>query len=355
MLTFVIRRIAYSIPVLLLASLLVFVFVHATSDPLARYAQSRDLTIKAKQGLAEGIYEKPCRMFTAGQPPVPAETCTKAPVLKQYWYWLSHFLRGKMGKSFVTDRAISSDLKSAFGNTLQLIIWGVLVSALLAVSVGVFSAVRQYSVPDYIFTGLSFIGLSLPTFWFGLIAIDLFANRLSNLAHKHLPVIFGHGHNPLVYSLGLHGSHAPGLWAATQDYSRHLVLPVATLTVQIVASWSRYERSSMLDVLSADYIRTATAKGLSRARVIFRHALRNALIPLVTVMALDIGGLFGGLVVTEQIFSVHGMGFLFLNDLGNGDTQALLPWLMITATFVVAFNLLADVLYGVLDPRIRLA
>jgi peptide/nickel transport system permease protein len=346
MLTFVIRRIAYSIPVLLLASLLVFVFVHATSDPLARYAQSRDLTIKAKQGLAEGIYEKPCRFFTAGEPPVPAETCTKAPVLKEYWYWLSHFLQGKMGKSFVTDRAISSDLKSAFGNTLQLIVWGVLLSALLAVSIGVFSAVRQYTLPDYLFTSLSFVGLSLPTFWFGLIAIDLFSSRLSHVLHKHYPIF---------YSLGLHGSHSPGLWAGALDYGRHLALPVATLTVQIVASWSRYERSSMLDVLSADYIRTATAKGLSRAKVIFRHALRNALIPLVTVMALDVGALFGGLVVTEQIFSIHGMGFLFLNDLGNGDTQALLPWLMITATFVVAFNLLADVLYGVLDPRIRLA
>jgi peptide/nickel transport system permease protein len=122
-----------------------------------------------------------------------------------------------------------------------------------------------------------------------------------------------------------------------------------------VASWSRYQRSSMLDVLSADYIRTATAKGLPRRKVILKHALRNALIPLVTVMAIDIGALFGGLVVTEQIFSIHGMGLLFLNALTNGDTQVLLPWLMVTATIIVVFNLLADVLYGTLDPRIRLS
>ncbi|MDQ1392758.1 MAG: peptide/nickel transport system permease protein [Acidimicrobiaceae bacterium] len=346
MLTFIVRRIAYSIPVLLLASLLVFVFVHATSDPLAKYAQSRDLTLKARQGLAQGIYEQPCRTFITGSPPQQAMTCTKAPVLKQYWYWLSHFLKGKMGNSFVTGRAVSSDLKSSFGNTLQLIIWGVLISALLAISIGVLSAVRQYSLPDYIFTGLSFVGLSMPTFWFGLIAIDLFSNRLSTLLHVHYPIF---------YSLGLHSTHARGFFPAFFDYARHLALPVATLTVQIVASWSRYERSSMLDVMSADYIRTATAKGLTRRRVIFRHGLRNALIPLVTVMALDIGGLFGGLVVTEQIFSIHGMGALFLQDLGNGDTQALLPWLMVTAVFVVLFNLLADVLYGVLDPRIRLS
>jgi peptide/nickel transport system permease protein len=346
MLTFVIRRIAYSIPVLLLASLLVFVFVRSTNDPLARYAQSRDLTLKARQGLAQGIYQEPCRHFVTGEPPQQAETCAKAPVLKQYWYWLSHFLRGKMGQSFVTNRAVSADIKSSFGNTLQLLIWGVLISALFAVSIGVFSAVRQYSIPDYLFTGLSFVGLSMPAFWFGLIAIDLFSSRLSRLFHLHYPIF---------YSIGLHGNHAHGIVPAFLDYARHLALPVATLTVQIVAEWSRYQRSSMLDVMSADYIRTATAKGLPRRRVIFKHALRNALVPLVTVMALDIGGLFGGLVVTEQIFAIHGMGALFLNALTNGDTQTILPWLMITATFVVLFNLLADVLYGALDPRIRLS
>jgi peptide/nickel transport system permease protein len=346
MLTFVIRRIAYSIPVLLVASLLVFVFVHATTDPLARYAQSRDLTLKARQGLAQGIEQQPCRFFVTGQPPTKAETCAKAPVLKQYWFWLSHFVKGQMGHSFVTDRQVSSDIRSSFGNTLQLLIWGVLLSALFAVSIGVFSAVRQYSLPDYIFTGLSFVGLSMPAFWFGLIAIDLFSSRLS----RSLGLQY-----PLFYSIGLHGSHSRGLVAGVWDYARHLALPVATLTVQIVAEWSRYQRSSMLDVMSADYIRTATAKGLPRRTVIFKHALRNALIPLVTVMALDIGGLFGGLVVTEQIFAIHGMGVLFLNALQNGDTQTILPWLMITAAFVVLFNLLADVLYGALDPRIRLS
>jgi peptide/nickel transport system permease protein len=241
---------------------------------------------------------------------------------------------------------VSADIKSSFGNTLQLLIWGVLISALFAVSIGVFSAVRQYSIPDYLFTGLSFVGLSMPAFWFGLIAIDLFSSRLSRLFHLHYPIF---------YSIGLHGNHAHGIVPAFLDYARHLALPVATLTVQIVAEWSRYQRSSMLDVMSADYIRTATAKGLPRRRVIFKHALRNALVPLVTVMALDIGGLFGGLVVTEQIFAIHGMGALFLNALTNGDTQTILPWLMITATFVVLFNLLADVLYGALDPRIRLS
>jgi peptide/nickel transport system permease protein len=164
-----------------------------------------------------------------------------------------------------------------------------------------------------------------------------------------------HLHSAALYSIGLHGHHGPGLLAGFADYARHLALPVATLTIQIVASWSRYQRSSMLDVLSADYIRTAKSKGLSRRRVIFKHGLRNALIPLVTVMAIDIGALFGGLIITEQIFSIHGMGLLFVNALENGDTQVLLPWLMISAIFIILFNLLADVLYGALDPRIRLS
>ena len=183
MLTFIVRRIAYSIPVLLIASLLVFVFVHATTDPLAKYATSRDLTLKAREGLLQGIYEQPCRHFTAGATPVPAETCKKAPVLKEYWFWLSHFVQGKMGTSFVSNRPVSTDLKSSFGNTLQLLIWGVLLSALLAVCIGVYSAVRQYSLPDYLFTGLSFVGLSMPPFWFGLIAIDIFSERLRHTLH----------------------------------------------------------------------------------------------------------------------------------------------------------------------------
>jgi peptide/nickel transport system permease protein len=139
------------------------------------------------------------------------------------------------------------------------------------------------------------------------------------------------------------------------DYARHLILPVLTLSVQLVAGWSRYQRSSMLDVMSADYIRTARAKGVPRGKVLIKHGLRNALIPLTTVMAIDIGLLFGGLIVTESIFSWPGMGQLFVTSLLSGDTNILLPWLMVTAMFVLFFNLLADLLYGVLDPRIRLA
>jgi peptide/nickel transport system permease protein len=156
----------------------------------------------------------------------------------------------------------------------------------------------------------------------------------------------------LFYFVGLHSTGQSGI---NLDYFRHLFLPVLTLTVQIIASWSRFERAAMLDVLGSDYVRTARAKGVPRRRVIFKHAFRNALVPLVTVMAIDIALLFGGLVVTEKIFSIPGMGSFFLLSLQTGDAYALMAWFVVVAFFVIVFNLLADLLYAVLDPRIRLA
>ena len=337
MLTFVARRIAYSIPVLLVASILVFGFSHATSDPLARLRQSKDPTVIQRERVRLGL-DKPLYPISlqAGFPPVAFNGDS------QYGHWASGFVKGDWGQSFVSRRQVSTEIKTKLWNTIQLIIWGVLISSVIAICIGVYSAIRQYSVLDYTFTGLSFIGLSMPPFWFGLIAIQFLSYQLRQWFHWK---------DPLFYSIGIHGSANAGFI----DYSRHLALPVLTLTVQIIAEWSRYQRSSMLDVMSSDYIRTARAKGLPRWKVVGKHGLRNALIPLVTVMAVDIGLLFGGLLVTEQIFSWPGMGRLFLDALQNGDTNVLLPWLMVTAVFIILFNLLADVLYGVLDPRIRLA
>ena len=233
-------------------------------------------------------------------------------------------------------------ISRALGYTVQLIFWGILISAFVAIFVGVYSAVRQYSALDYTFTGLSFIGLALPPFWFGLIAIQFLAvgpKQWFNLSE------------PPFFFVGLHGTGNTGV---NLDYFRHLALPVLTLTVQIIAGWSRFQRASMLDVMSADYIRTARAKGVPRKRVVIRHGLRNALIPLVTVMALDIGALFGGLIITEKIFSIPGMGRLFFDSLIAGDATVLVAWTIVVAFFIVLFNLLADLLYGFLDPRIRL-
>jgi len=318
-LTYVGRRILFSIPVLVIASFLLFGFVRATFDPTARLRSSRDpQTIQRARD----------------------ELGLDKPLVIQYRDWATDFVRGDWGKSSRTNERVTAMIRRSLWATIQLIVWGVLISAIIAIAVGVYSAVRQYSIGDYLLTGASFAGLSMPPFWFGLIAIQFLAiypRGWFNLAH------------PWFYFVGLHstGSHSIG------DYIRHLVLPVMTLTVQIVASWSRYERAAMLDALSADYVRTAKAKGLPPHKVIFRHAFRNALVPLVTVIALDAGALFGGLLITEKIFSVPGMGSLFLNSLLTGDAPVLVAWTVVTASFIIAFNLLADVLYGVLDPRIR--
>jgi len=341
-LNFAARRIATAIPLLLLASVLVFVFVRATTNPLGQVAQNADPNARTRKALEIGIQQEPCvDLEGRTRDGDPIIRCQKVAVLKQYLRYMSDVARGRLGTSQLTGHAVTEDLRSAFKNTIQLIFWGVLVSAGLAVAIGVFSAVRQYSKLDYLFTGLSFAGLAIPPFWFGLLAIHFLSFRLREIAGWD---------QPLFFSIGLHNAGG-GLI----DYFRHLALPVATLCVQIIAKWSRYQRSAMLEVMSADYIRTATAKGLSRSQVVVRHGLRNSLIPLVTVMAVDIGSLFGGLIITERIFAIPGMGRLFLDSLQAGDTRILIPWLMVSAAFIIAFNLMADLLYGVLDPRIRIA
>ncbi len=322
MLNYTFRRILYSVPLLLIASFLIFVAVRDIGDPCLRArVSSRDA------GAAQR-----CEQRLGLNDPVPV----------QYGKWLSNALQGDLGDSSRTHQPASDLIPPAMWNTLQLIVPGVLLSLFLAVAVGVYSAVHRYSFLDYSFTALSFIGLAMPVFWFGLLAQQLLAVGLTERFNLQ---------EPIFYIVGL---HSPGDSGFNIDYLRHLALPVLTLTVQIVASWSRFQRASMLDVLSADYIRTARAKGVPRRQVIWSHGVRNALIPLVTVVAIDVGALFGGLIITESLFSIPGMGRLFLDSLNDGDVNVILPWTVIVAGFVIMFNLLADVLYGWLDPRVRL-
>ncbi|MGH9211375.1 MAG: ABC transporter permease [Acidimicrobiales bacterium] len=314
------RRLLYSIPVLLLASFLLFWMVRTTYDPTARLAQVRDPEVRAAERERLGLDE---------------------PIVNQYGIWLGDFVQGDWGESSRTNQPATEVISSAMWNTIQLIFWGILVAAVIAVTIGVYSAVRQYSAGDYIFTGLSYIGISMPPFWFGLVAIHFLAVAPQDW--------FGLDEPPLRFV----GLHSVGQSGFNWDYVIHLVLPVMTLSIQIIASWTRFQRAATLDVLSSDYIRTARAKGVPRGRVIMRHAVRNSLIPLITVMAVDIGLLFGGLIITESIFSVSGMGRLFLSSLQGGDVVILEAWMLVVAGFILAFNLTADILYGVLDPRIR--
>lgn len=321
MLSYALRRLLYSIPVLLIGSFLLFWAVRLAFDPLSKLRQSQDPTVIARETERLGLDRS---------------------VPEQYLFWLKGLLTGDWGVSSRTGGDVMGMIGSAAWPTLQLIFWGVVIGSIIALAVGTYSAVRQYSIADYVFTGASYLGIALPAFWFGLLLIQVFGVW---------PVQSLGSQEPPLYFVGLHSVGSTGL---NLDYLRHLVLPVATLTITLVASWSRFGRASMLDALSSDYVRTARAKGVPRRQVIMHHALRNSLAPFVTVVLLDAGILFGGLVVTEQIFSVPGMGKLLLVSLLAGDIYVLLPWMLLVAIAIVIFNLLADLSYAFLDPRVRL-
>lgn len=321
MIRFALRRVAYSVPVLLVASFLLFWAVRSTFDPVAKLRQGRDPSAVQREIERLGL---------------------DASIPHQYLLWMKGFLSGDWGTSTRTGGSVSTLIGQAMGPTLQLMVWGVVLAALIALAIGIYSAVRQYTVGDYALTSLAYVGISLPAFWFGLVLIQVFAVW---------PVQSLGATNPPLYFIGL---HSPGSSGFDLDYLRHLALPLMTLTVTLIASWSRFARASMGDALSSDYVRTARAKGVGPMGVVLHHALRNALAPFVTVVALDAGVLFGGLIVTEQIFAIPGMGRLFLESLQAGDVFVLVPWMLIVAIAVVLFNLLADLSYALLNPRVTI-
>lgn len=322
MLKYVLRRVLYSIPVLILASMLIFVLVREFgADPArTRCGVSRD---------------KQCI------PRVEKELGLDQPLPVQYVDYMSEFVQGRWGDSQRTGQSVAESIRRALWDTSQLAFWAVVFSAGIAVAVGVYSASKPYSVGDYTFTGLAFAGVAMPTFWLGLLMIQYFSYELQQWTGSA---------DVLFRSIPFAEGPQNGL-----EYFQELALPVFVLSVQLVAGWSRYQRSSMLEELNSDYIRTARAKGLRRRRVVWKHGLRNSLSALVTVMAIDIGALFGGLIITERVFSRPGMGTLLLSALQNGDTSILLPWMLVTGALIIVFNLVADVMYGVLDPRVRIA
>jgi peptide/nickel transport system permease protein len=317
--TYIIRRLLYGIPVLIAATFIVYVFVTSASDPLAQIRLVPNITPAAVDKLAHENY-------------------LDRPIVVRYGLWARDAITQKFGHKLISHQPIWPDLKRVLGHTLQLIIAAITISVLLAIAIGVFSAIRQYSPFDYAMTTFSFLGFATPVFWLALILQVIFTNiylkwdiRIFYTAQLSQP-------NPHDFLL---------------DRIQHLVLPVTTLTVITVAQYSRYMRASMLEVINSDYVRTARAKGLTDWRVIMHHAFRNALIPLVTVVAIDFGGLFGGAIVTESVFTLDGMGYYFIQALQAGDPNPVMAWLVVVAIMVILFNLIADVLYGFLDPRIR--
>lgn len=260
------------------------------------------------------------------------------PLWQQYLIWLQHILQGDFGLSINNGQPVGPQIAGRLGLTIELFGYTFAFALVIAILLGVFSAVRQYSILDYSVTILAYAGISMPVFWFALILQQIFGVKL-----QWLP-IFGQATDDT------EGFTAFQIW---QDRLSHLVLPVIVLSLLFIATWSRFLRSSMLDVVKQDYIRTARAKGLASRSVFFRHALRNALIPLITQVAIDFGAIMSGATITETIFARPGLGSFFFSALGLPDYPVLLAMLVLGSASVIIFNLVGDVLYAVVDPRIR--
>jgi peptide/nickel transport system permease protein len=322
-LTYIARRLLYSVAVLIAASFLVFFFVTVSGDPIAGLRITPNVS-------RESIDEISKRKHL--DDPIPV----------RYWYWVKDAATDQFGTTLLTNKPILPDLWRVMKNTLQLVIIAQTLAILVGVSIGILSALRQYSAFDYSATTFSFMGLATPVFWLGLMLQVLVVYILDWTGHQIFPIANLSDVNP-----------GKGIDFAL-DRAHHLVMPVVVLMVAGTATYSRFMRASMLEVVNSDYVRTARAKGLNERRVTMKHAFRNALIPVVTLAALDFGTLLGGAIVTETVFSLDGMGLYFINALGTADPYPVMAWLMITATMIIFFNLIADVAYGLLDPRVRL-
>lgn len=312
---YAIRRSLQALPLLFGVALLSFVLIQfLPGGPLTLLAHSPHMTAAQLHNIAHNLG-------------------LDQPGYVQFFKWVGGMARGDWGISYNDNRPVLTDIGDRLPATLLLMGAGFLVSILLAIPLGVLSAVRPYSIFDYITSFLSFFGLSMPVFWFGLMLQLIFAYHLGILPAAD------------AYDERI----GPTFWGGL----RHLILPALTLGITSIAGWSRYMRSSLIEVIRQDYVRTARAKGVHRARVVWKHAVRNALIPLVTVMALDVPTYFTGAVVVEVIYSWPGMGRLFFDSLSNRDYPVQLGLLVISALLIILGNLIADLIYGYLDPRIK--
>lgn len=340
---YVLRRIIQAIPLLLGISFILFLMMNSIGDPVS--------TMGGRQRVASKDRDRLVRQLGLDQP-----------VINQYIYWLvgndwiqqdtdgdgvgdtygerRGILRGDLGDSFRERRPASEVITDRLPATLLLMIASEIVTISLALAIGIYSALRQYTVIDNVITAISFVLYSMPIFWIALSLMWIFAVTFKQAGLPYLPTV---------------GMYEPGQPVTVAEIGRHMVLPVLSLSLISIAGYSRYIRSTMLEVISADYVRTAYAKGLSGRYVLWRHALKNASLPLITLIGLDLPFLLGGAVVTEQIFAWPGMGQLFVNSLDRADYPVLMGLLMMIALMVVIFQIVTDIVYTWFDPRIRLS
>lgn len=319
---YIVRRLLQAIPLLLLISVTIFMLLRLVpGGPMAAYENNPNITAKDIARLEHDLG-------------------LDAPLHIQYLNWLRALLRGDWGYSLASRRPVLVEIGDRLPNTIYLMSIATAVTLLIAIPIGIVSALRQYSVLDHVVTTIAFMGQSIPIFWFGLMLIIVFHVMLRN-PFSGAPLLPGGG----MYTLG----QAPSIL----DKIRHLILPVTMLALATAATYTRYMRASMLEVIGQDYVRTARAKGVAGRRVIWRHAFKNAAIPVVTILALDLPVLFNGAVFTETMFSWPGMGRLFIESAFRVDYALLMAIILISAALTVFFNLMADIAYAYLDPRIK--
>jgi peptide/nickel transport system permease protein len=315
---YVLRRLMIAIPSLLGISLVLFVVLAlAPGDPFSELATNPNVppevqaALRARFGLDDPIYLR-------------------------YLHWLSAMAHGDWGFSFVSRMDVDALILQRLPATLYVIGSAQILALLIAIPVGVYAATKPYSLFDQVANTLAFVGFSLPTFFTGILFILIFSVTLDWL--------------PFVYTTDIKGTGIR--WVL--EMIRQAIMPVAVLGLFQAASMTRFVRSAMLDVIRLDYVTTARAKGLGQTKVIIKHVMRNAMIPVVTLIALQMPAVFGGAIVTEQIFRIPGIGSLLISSILSNDTPVVMAVTFVFACLVVLFNLIADVLYGWLDPRISL-
>ncbi len=319
MFAYIVRRALFSVVILFFASIAIFLLVSLSGDPLTDLRQNPRIRGEDLQRLS-------------------AQYGLDQPLYRQYLIWMGDLLRGDMGISFKQQAPVNEIIGRRVVPTLLLSGTSLLITLVIAIPLGIYQAISKYSRTDNIATILAFLGFSTPVFLLGLLLQLVFGIYVAEWTGQRI-----------FYISGISDPYSGGGFL---DLVRHLVLPATTLAVISIAIFSRFQRSAMLDVLSSDYLRTARAKGLSRKSVYLKHALRNALIPTVTLLALSLGTLIAGSVITETVFAWPGLGFLFYDTLQKGDYNVARGILMILAVLIVFFNLVADLAYAVVDPRI---
>jgi peptide/nickel transport system permease protein len=338
---YVIRRLLQAIPLLLLISVVLFVLMNNMGDPLATMGGRRPTRSQDRERLTRQLG-------------------LDKPVMVQYLYWLvgndwaktdmdgdgvaetpgtrKGVLRGDLGTSLVNRKPVAEVIGERLPNTLLLMGAYEVIVVLGALAVGIYSAVRQYSAIDHIVTGISFVLYSMPIFFMALLGIYIFSVSFQRWGLPHLPP---------------NGMFTEQVGKTAGQVALHMILPVMSLALISLAGYSRYMRSTMLEVLHQDYIRTAKSKGLKSRYVLFTHALKNAALPIVTIVGLDLPSLLGGAIVTERIFAWPGMGRLFLDHVERVDVAVVMGILMLVSVAVIVFQILTDITYAWLDPRIR--